>query len=88
MDMVVGVTACSIIVIVALWLVERTVREESHRWRRLIQLYMEKQLNAPLPVDTDEDGETGSSLHLPAEELEELEREDEEEEALRKQRLT
>lgn len=58
------------------WL--RVWREESRQWRRLMQLYFEKQVNAPLPIDDDPDAPAESSLHLPAEDLEDLERWDEE----------
>lgn len=65
----------------------RIIEQESRRWRRLLQLYLEKQVGAPLPVDTDTDEEQGSSLHLPDDEREELERLDELEAEARAERL-
>ena len=66
----------------------RSLTEESRRWRRLIQLYFEKQVNAPLPVDADPDEPVASSVHLPADVLEEIERQEEEEAALRERPLS
>lgn len=61
-----------------------SAREESRRWRRLIQLYLEKQVHAPLPIDEDPDAPAESVLSLPDEEMDEIERQlREEEEALR-----
>lgn len=58
--------------------------EESRRWRRLIQLYLEKRVSAPLPIDEDPDAPAESLLSLPDEDLDEIERQQrEEEEALR-----
>jgi hypothetical protein len=88
-DMFIVFAGCVVLawalVLAHLWLV--TLREESRRWRRLIQLYLEKQVHAVLPVDTDENESMVSALHLPAEDLEELEREDEEEAAAQAARL-
>lgn len=58
----------------ALW------REESWRWRRLIQLYLEKRVSAPLPIDEDPNAPADSLLSLPDEDLDEIERQQEEEE--------
>lgn len=80
------VVAIGIVGVVA-WFLSEVLRE-SRRWRRLMQLYFEKQVAAPLPVDEDPDAPAESALHLPADELDELEREDEELDALRRARLT
>lgn len=62
------------------WLAIRVAQEESRRWRRLIQLYLEKRVSAPLPIDEDPNAPADSLLSLPDEDLDEIERQQEEEE--------
>lgn len=69
------------------WLCVRMVQEESRRWRRLMQLYFEKQVQAPLPIDEDPEAPAESALHLPDDEREELERQAEEEAEVAQERL-
>ena len=53
---------------------------EIRQWRQLVHAYLEKRVGVPLPVyEIDPAAPPESSLHLPPEDLDELEREDEEE---------
>lgn len=79
-----AVSALVFICCMTIFIVMGRVEEESRRWRRLIQLYLEKQAHAPLPIDEDPNAPAESVLSLPDEEMDEIERQlREEEEALR-----
>lgn len=75
------------IIAIAAWFFSELIWE-SRRWRRLLQLYFEKQVHAPLPIDEDPTAPAESALNLPDDELEELERLQELEDEARAQRLS
>lgn len=84
----IGIALAAAVFFTVSWLALRMAQEESRRWRRLLQLYFEKQVHAPLPIDEDPTAPADSALNLPDDELEELERLQEMEDEARAQRLS